>query len=224
MDRRKSLKWLTFGGLSTGVLLEACENPEVVQEAKVSPENFTIDRHPDEVKRFTQITSEQFFDEHELATIGVLADLIIPADDISGSATDAKVPDFIEFMVKDRPELQTPIRGGLRWVDAWCLSNYGKSFVAATDVQKKTLLDQIAYPDRAKDNPRLRQGVAFFNKFRDLTATGFFTSEIGVKDIGYAGNKPNQWNGVPDEVLKQYGLAYTPEDLARCVSFDKKSA
>ena len=78
----------------------------------------------------------------------------------------------------------------------------------------------IAYPQKAK--PGMKQGVAFFNMLRDLTATGFYTSEIGVKDIGYAGNQPNQWNGVPDEVLKQYDLAYTEKELKECVSFEKK--
>jgi hypothetical protein len=75
----------------------------------------------------------------------------------------------------------------------------------------------IAYPDKAK--PGMKQGVSFFNLMRNLTATGFYTSEIGVKDIGYAGNKPTQWNGVPDDVLQQYKVAYTEKELKECVSF-----
>ena len=67
----------------------------------------------------------------------------------------------------------------------------------------------------------MKQGVAFFTLMRDLTSTGFYTSEIGVKDIGYKGNVPNQWNGVPDDVLKQYNVAYTEKELKECVSFDK---
>jgi hypothetical protein len=67
----------------------------------------------------------------------------------------------------------------------------------------------------------MQQGVAFFNLMRDLTASGFYTSPIGVKDIGYVGNAPNQWNGVPDDVLKQYGLAYTEKELKECISFTK---
>ena len=66
------------------------------------------------------------------------------------------------------------------------------------------IIDDIAYPNKVK--PGMEQGVAFFNKMRDLTASGFFTSEIGVKDIGYLGNTPNKWTGVPTDVLKQYGL------------------
>lgn len=68
----------------------------------------------------------------------------------------------------------------------------------------------------------MQQGVSFFTLMRNLTASGFYTSEMGIKDVGYAGNKPNQWNGVPDEVLKQYQLAYTDKELKECVSFNSK--
>ncbi len=63
----------------------------------------------------------------------------------------------------------------------------------------------------------MQQGVSFFNLMRNLTATGFYTSEIGIKDIGYKGNTPNQWAGVPDDILKQYNLAYTEKELKECV-------
>ena len=80
------------------------------------------------------------------------------------------------------------------------------------------MVDEIAYPDKAK--PEMQQGVAFFNKMRDLTACGFFTSEIGIKDLGYAGNKPNQWDGVPQDVLDQYGVKYSQRELDESVKFD----
>jgi hypothetical protein len=79
------------------------------------------------------------------------------------------------------------------------------------------MVDEIAYPEKAK--PQMAQGVSFFNTIRNLVATGFYTSEIGVKDVGYVGNTPNQWNGVPEDVLKQYGLAYTEKELKECISF-----
>jgi hypothetical protein len=81
------------------------------------------------------------------------------------------------------------------------------------------MVDAIAYPAKAK--PDMKQGVSFFNLMRNLTASGFYTSEMGIKDVGYAGNKPNQWNGVPDEVLKQYQLSYSDKELKECVSFNK---
>ena len=87
------------------------------------------------------------------------------------------------------------------------------------ETERMEIIDLIAWPEKAK--PEMKQGVAFFNLMRNLTATGFYTSEIGVKDIGYEGNKPNQWNGVPDDVLKQYGIAYSEKELKECISFDK---
>jgi hypothetical protein len=152
-----------------------------------------------------------------MATITILADIIIPRDEVSGSASDAKVPDFIEFIVKEKDEHQVPMRGGLRWLDMQCLKRYDKSFRECDTKQQMEMVDEIAWPEKAK--PEMKQGVAFFNLMRNLTASGFYTSEIGVKDLGYMGNKPNQWNGVPDDVLKQYGMAYTDKELKECVSF-----
>jgi gluconate 2-dehydrogenase gamma chain len=139
-----------------------------------------------------------------MATITVLGDIIIPKDARSGSASDAKVPDFIEFIVKDMPEHKTPMRGGIRWLDVQCLNRYNKSFVDATSGQQIEMVTEIAYPKKSK--PEMQQGVSFFNLMRNLTATGFFTSKIGIEDIGYVGNSPNQWKGVPLDVLKQYGM------------------
>jgi len=222
MDRRKSLKALAIGSISTGVLLEACKlsdknKPEIKQETAAE---FTIDRTVEEAERDRKLLSQHFFDEHEMATIAVLNDIIIPKDEVSGSATDAKVPAFIDTIVIEMPHHQVPLRGGLRWLDLQCLRRYNKTFKDCTSQQQIEIVDQIAYPDRAKEKPELAQGVAFFSLMRNLTATGFYTSEIGIKDIGYVGNAPNQWNGVPDDVLKQYGLAYTEKELNECVKFD----
>jgi len=164
-----------------------------------------------------KLMKDKFFTDHEMATIAVLSDIIIPKDEVSGNASDAKVPDFIEFIVKDMPQHQTPMRGGLRWLDLQCIKQFGKTFKDCSPEQQIQLVDQIAYPNKAKAD--MKQGVAFFSLMRNLTATGFYTSEIGVKDIGYAGNTPNKWNGVPDEVLKQYNLSYTDKEMKECVKF-----
>ncbi|TFF40079.1 gluconate 2-dehydrogenase subunit 3 family protein [Mucilaginibacter psychrotolerans] len=206
MNRRDSLKALGLGTLSATVLLDACKTPDnnnapatVADGAAATP-----GRQPAEVEREKKLLADKFFTDHEMATIAVLADIIIPKDDKSGSATDAKVPEFIEFIVKDIPEHQLPMRGGLRWLDVQCLNRFGKTFVASTSAQQIQLVDQIAYPAKAK--PEMQQGVAFFNRMRDLTATGFFTTKMGIQDIGFAGNSPNKWEGVPADVLKQYGM------------------
>jgi len=219
MDRRESLKLIAWSTISTSLIVDACKTKDkqdekaMVKDASAS----TIDRMAEEKAAYDKLVADKFFTDHEMATMGVLADIIIPADDVSGSATDAKVPDFIEFMVKDKPELQTPMRGGLRWLDMQMVKQYNKPFKDCTSQQQIAMVDQIAYPKKAK--PEMKQGVSFFNLMRNLTASGFYTSEIGVKDMGYAGNKPTQWNGVPDDVLKQYGVSYSDKELKECVSF-----
>ena len=219
MDRRKSLKLIATGAIAVPAAVAGCTTTDKKSESPAAPETeFALDRNPDELKREKEILAkEKFFTGHEMATITVLADIIIPRDDISGSASDAKVPEFIEFIVKDMPEHQVPMKGGLRWLDLFCLKQYDKSFKDCSKEQQLAVIDQIAYPKKA--NAGVKQGVAFFTLMRNLTATGFYTSEIGVKDIGYDGNKPNQWNGVPDDVLKQYSVSYTQKELDECVKF-----
>src|SRR3954451_15277564 len=123
----------------------------------------------------------KFFTAHEYATVGLLVDLIIPRDERSGSATDAGVPAFMDFMMIDQPRLQVAMRGGLALVDKLSQDRCGKRFVSATDRDRRTLLDQIAYT--SNPDPGLGHAVAFFSSFRDLTATGFFTSKMGVADL-----------------------------------------
>jgi gluconate 2-dehydrogenase gamma chain len=220
MDRRKSLKLIGFSIAGTGVFLEACKNADkkaTLDKAAAGDPNTSFNRMPEEAAAYKKITAEKFFTEDEMATIAVLSDIIIPKDEVSGSATDAKVPEFIEFIVKEKTEFQIPMRGGLRWMDLQSVKLFGKSFKEANNQQQISLVDEIAYPKKAK--PEMRQGVSFFSLMRNLTATGFYTSEIGVKDVGYMGNQPNQWNGVPDDVLKQYGLSYTEKELRECVSY-----
>jgi hypothetical protein len=223
MDRRKSIKALVVGTVSAGVVLQACKDGDKKAAqpngAAEGNKQFTLDRQPIEEELYKEITSKTFFTDHEMATITILGDIIIPKDDVSGSASDAKVPEFIEFIVKDMPHHQTPMRGGLRWLDMQCLTRYEKAFKDCSQQQQMEIVNDIAWPQKAK--PEMAAGVSFFNLMRNLTATGFYTSEIGVKDVGYMGNRPNQWNGVPDDVLKQYGLAYSERELKECVSFDK---
>jgi hypothetical protein len=216
MDRRKYLKTLAVGSVGAGLLIQSCETEKA--QTTQTPVKSTIDRTPAELAREEKLRAEKFFNDHEMATIAVLVDIIIPKDEKSGSATDAGVPDFIEFIVKDKPELQTPVRGGLRWLDIQCMKRFDKAFVDCTEEQRIEIVDEIAFPELAK--PEMRQGVAFFNTMRDLTATGFFTSKIGIEDLGYVGNQPNQWDGVPQDVLDQYGLKYDERTLAESVKFD----
>ncbi|MFF5382501.1 gluconate 2-dehydrogenase subunit 3 family protein [Pedobacter suwonensis] len=205
MNRRDSLKALGLTAISTTVLLEACKQPEAKTDI-AAPEESTKEtgREQWELDRDKNLKSETFFTKHEMATITVLADIIIPKDEVSGSASDAKVPEFIEFIVKDIPEHKTPMRGGLKWLDVYSFNKFQKPFIDASADQQISIVDEIAYPKKAR--PEMQAGVAFFNRMRNLTASGFYTTEMGVKDIGYVGNAPNQWAGVPADVLKQYGM------------------
>lgn len=236
MDRRKSIKAIAVGTVSTGVLLDACKSdnkdvkgkPDTPQEAKQDAINRMAEEqaHEDAVKAMPK-----FFTDAEMATITVLGNIIIPKDDVSGSASDAKVPEFIEFIVKDMPDHQVPMRGGLRWLDLQCINRYGKAFTDCSQQQQIEMVEDIAYPEieypdakgnkikKGKVKPGMEPGVAFFSLMRNLTATGFYSSQIGVKDVGFMGNVPNKWNGVPDEVLKQYGYAYTEKELKECASY-----
>jgi len=218
MDRRKYLKTLAAGTVGAGVLLEACAPDKKAEVQAPATTDLKYDRYPAEVIREKTLQAEQFFDAHEMKTITVLADIIIPKDEKSGSASEAGVPDFIAFMAKDKPEYQTPLRGGLRWLDLQCMNKFNADFASCTPEQQIEMVDLIAYPEKAK--PEHSQGVAFFNSMRDLTACGFFTSKMGIEDLGYVGNRPNQWNGVPQDVLDQYHLKYDDRTLEISVKFD----
>jgi hypothetical protein len=217
MDRRKYLKSMVLGTVTTGVILEACA-PGEKQEFTAKIADLNYDRTPEEAAYHRKLMSEKFFDNHEMKTITILVDIIIPKDETSGSATEAGVPDFIEFIAKDMPQNQVPLRGGLKWLDLQCMKKYEKPFSDCSQQQQIELVDQIAYPEKAK--PELQQGVAFFNRMRDLTACGFFTSKIGIADLGYVGNQPNRWDGVPQEILDQYGVKYDERTLNESVKHE----
>jgi gluconate 2-dehydrogenase gamma chain len=148
----------------------------------------------------------KFFTAHEYATVRLLVDIIIPKDGRSGSATDAGVPEFMDFMMADQPARQTPMRGGLAWIDHECQTRVDKRFLDCSAGERTAVLDDIAWPAKAK--PEIAAGVAFFNSFRDLTASGFWSSKMGVTDLQYLGNTMvAEWKGCPDEAMKRLGVS-----------------
>jgi gluconate 2-dehydrogenase gamma chain len=191
MNRRESLKAIGLGTLSATALIACKTSTDGKTEDAIVVD--TVARQDFEIARDKTLLKETYFDPHEMATITLLADIIIPRDARSGSATDAKVPEFIEFIVKDEPQHQLPMRGGLKWLDVQCLNRYNNDFKDCTAQQQTAILDEIAYPMKAR--PAMQPGVAFFNKMRDLTAIGFFTSKMGIDDLGYKGNAPGKWVG-----------------------------
>ncbi|MBK6781031.1 MAG: gluconate 2-dehydrogenase subunit 3 family protein [Gemmatimonadetes bacterium] len=148
-----------------------------------------------------------FFTDHEYATVRMLAELVIPRDGRSGGALDAGVPEFMDFILDENKGMQTWMRGGLAWLDTEARERFGRAFGELADAQRRAILDDIAWPRRAR--PEHSQGVAFFNRFRDLTASGFFSSEIGVRDLRYQGNEfVMEWQGCPPEALRKLGVSY----------------
>jgi gluconate 2-dehydrogenase gamma chain len=153
----------------------------------------------------------KFFTAKEWRTVRILADYVIPRDLRSGSATDAKAPEYMDFVMHDDMTSEAnriAMRGGLAWLDRECRHRFdGKSFVEATDAQRREVLDDIAWPVKAK--PEMAAGASFFTRFRDLTAAGFFSSAMGWRDLQYIGNVFNPgWNGCPQPALDKLGVSY----------------
>ena len=149
-------------------------------------------------------TPKQFTSD-EWRLVRLLVNYVIPRDARSGSATDAGVPEFMDFMLGENTGMRTWMKNGLGWMNAECRTRFGKGFVSCSDGQRRELLDAIAFPKKAA--AEMKPGVDFFNSFRNLTASGFFSSRIGIADLGYIGNRPvAKWEGTPPEVMRKLGL------------------
>lgn len=190
---------------------------EAVKALALLPFAFSFDLSAAQRERVAQVFAKEsfapqyvpkFFTRSEWRTVRMLADYIIPRDERSGSATDAKVPEYMDFLLSDKDASDSSkiaMRGGLGWLDLECEERFGSPFVRSTDAQRRQVLDDIAWP--AKARPELSHGVAFFNRFRDLTAAGFFSTEMGWKDIRYVGNAFNpDWAGCPPEAVAKLGV------------------
>ena len=143
---------------------------------------------------------------HEWKTVCLLCDWIVPADETSGSANDAGVPEFIDdWLAFEGGYLLAEIRGGLAWLDAESRRSCQQEFIDSTADRQREMLDRIAYPEKATVNDAV--GVAFFNQMRDLVLSGFYTSQMGIRSLPYVGNEPqNEWQGCPTEVLVKLGV------------------
>ncbi|MFN3138740.1 MAG: gluconate 2-dehydrogenase subunit 3 family protein [Allomuricauda sp.] len=222
MDRRKSLKSIVLGSVAGGLALHGCkpstEGTELVEAPKITYPG----RVPLETELINELQDEQFLNPHEMETLTILCDLILPPSDEFKGASDADVVSFIEFMSKDEETLQPDLRGGIMWLDHKSNTEYGTEFKSATVEQQKEILDEIAYYNPEIPSNERPFEVNFFSLVRNLTMTGFYTSKIGIEEIGYKGNQPNVWDGVPQDVLDQHGVSYDEEWLAKCVDQSKR--
>src|SRR5713101_1262699 len=130
----------------------------------------------------------KYFSAHQYETLNLLCDAIIPKDEHSGGAVEAGAPEFIDLLTSENEKYQLRLGGGLFWLDGSCSDRYGKTFLDCAPEQKKEVLDLIAFRKNAKQDSALSQGVAFFAFLRRLTCDGYYTSKIGVADLGYIGN------------------------------------
>ncbi len=221
MDRRDTLKTLLIGsvagGAVSGTMLVGCQTEEAVKEAL----GVGIGRTPFERERDANLMKEEFLTVAELGVVATLCDIILPPSDSAGGASDAQVPDFINFIAKDIPDLKIPIRGGVAWMNNESLTRFGKGFTDITNAQQIEIVEDIAYPDTASEV--MKPGVNFFNRMRGLTLTGYYTTKIGLDDLGYVGNRPNAWDGVPQDVLDKHGMSYEKEWLAKCVDQEQRN-
>lgn len=219
MDRRSSLRNILLGSVAGGLAVHGCTTREAAEAAEqLIPETgFGYGRLPEEVEVLEKLNSETFLNPHELQTIEVLSELILPPNEEFGGPIQAGVPEFIEFMAKDYPDFQTTLRGGLMWLDHKSNTEFGSEFKSTAVEQQKELLDAIAFYDPKVPMDEQSLEIQFFNLVRNLTVCGYYTSKAGIADLGYKGNMPNVWDGVPQEVLDKHGLAYEPEWLAKCV-------
>jgi hypothetical protein len=195
MNRREILGLLALTPLTTALNW----SPEAVERARSVAARAR--QNPADVEL-------KFFTPREFETVKALSDLIIPKDERSGSATEAGAPEFMDFILSVYTDNQVSVRGGLAWLDTEMRERTGgKDFIAATPAQQTALLDDIAYPARAR--PELSHGVEFFTRFRDMTASAFFSSKMGVADLQYLGNTfVTQWDGCPPAALAKLGVQY----------------
>ncbi len=184
----------------------------VLSSARLAAAQEHVHKQAARAAKGSKAYTPKFFTPQEWAAVRILADIIIPRDARSGSATDALVPEFIDFIVddplaepRDRERLQTRLRGGLAWLDRECKARCGKAFADAATAERMPLVEDIAWPAKAK--PGMEPGAAFFTLMRDLVASGFWSSKMGVEDLRFMGNTfVAEWNGCPADVLAKAGL------------------
>lgn len=218
MDRRKSLQTLILGGAAatTGVVFNSCKT-ETIDEAVATSSEKYFGRTPEELERLEKLNAEQLFNEHEMETIAALSVVILPPKEPHGGPIEAGVPELVEFMGKDIPTMAPTLLGGLMWLNHKSNTEFGVEFKTATLEQKKQICDEICWHDTAISLDKQALEIQFFYMMRGLTVTGYYTSKVGIADLGYKGNQPNVWDGVPQDVLDQHGVAYDPEWVAKCI-------
>ena len=218
MDRRESIKSLLLGSVAGGLLLNSCDQPAEKVTEKIWEYQYGRNKKESAIDKVLLETT--FFTPTEEVLVTCLANLILPPNE-QGTIEEAGVVPFIGFMMVDYPDFQLPMRGGLMVLNAKANKNFGLDFIHAEEAQQKSILDQMAFPIEGVEEQA--QEVQFFSLLRNLVLTGYFTSEVGIKELDYRGNMPNIWDGVPQEVLDEMGLSYDSAWIAKCIDQEKRN-
>ena len=221
MKRRDSIKTIALSYLGASLFMESCYN---VSKEKIrrSLTRYEYGRIKEEKLHDDKLFNSKFFSDDELFNLDKICNIILPPNEF-GSIRDAEVVQLIEFMAKDIPSYQKPLKDGLVWIDTESKIRFDKPFDKINVIQQKKIFDDIAFYDPNKSIEDYPEEVQWFNLIRNLTMTGYFTSKVGIKELGYKGNIPNIWDGVPQDVLEQYGLSYDKDWLEKCVDQSKRN-
>lgn len=222
MNRREYLKTLMLATIGSNLVVSTgCSTIHDPNNASSRinwtklPSEYYYGRTDVEKAHDINLLSQTFFSNHELVTLATLCDIILPEENLSGGALDAGVPDFIEFISKEREYLKIPLRGGIMWLDSYAIEQHGADFLNINESSRLNICDEIAYPENQVTH--MQPGIHFFSLVRDLTMTGYYTTELGFKELGYQGNSPNIWDGVPERVLQRHGKQYDSNWLSKCI-------
>ena len=215
IDRRMAIKWL-FAAASSLTLMDKLHAGDEAPLPQFEAGGYGLDSNLLKTYKPGEVWPLILTPTQRRATIA-LCDIIIPADNHSPSASSVGVQDFINEWVSapyswvgspnsNHAEAKDVILYGLDWIDSESKRRFGASFADLISSQQHAICDDICYTATAI--PEFKKAATFFSKFRNLTAGGFYTTPVGMKDIGYVGNIPlASFDGPPPEVLKKLGLA-----------------
>ena len=224
VKRRDSIKTIILSSIGASLTLEGCISP-LNENVSEKIWEYRYGRTPYEKERDKKFLNAQFFNKSELRTIERIANIIIPPNEF-GNINDAGVVEMIEFIAKD---WSTPahnnygenvLRKGLIVLDNLFENKFNNKLTDCSDDQIKSIFDIISYNDGIEED--FKEAASFFATYRYMVVTGWFTSEVGMRDLGYKGNIPNVWDGVPEDVLKDHDVSYDEEWIAKCVDQSKR--
>lgn len=192
LSRRDLLRGIALSVTLGGITAEAAQHVHNLAAAE---------------KSATGVYKPKAFTEHEYRTLQKLADYIVPADEVSPGASQAGCADFIDLLASQNPDLAAIYTGGIAWLDRGMQSRYATDFLNAKPTDQTAMLDLIAY--RKNESPELGPGIAFFDWARKMVVDAFYTTPIGVKDLGYMGNTAVAKFEIPQAAI-DYALKRSP--------------